>query len=90
MWFNFNKKVRTCFWMMRTPMPLDLILVDEEGKITEMIKGMRPHDRTPICPKKSFYYALEMRRGSAENYGFQVGDRLVVEKTVKGMTNSNF
>lgn len=76
MWFVFPQDNKTCFWMHRTYIPLDLVFVDAEGIIVGVEKHLRPYDRKPRCPKAPFRYALELKAGDLQKFDLRLGDRL--------------
>lgn len=56
------------FWMESTPIPLDLIFVDEEGQVVNVARG-RPYSRELISSTAPALYVVEVRAGFAERYG---------------------
>lgn len=72
------------FWMWRTPIPLDLAVLDQEGRISAIL-GMDPCDApdpegcTPYIPGVPHWAALEVPRGWFARNGVGVGTLVVWE-----------
>lgn len=76
MLFIFATSQMGSFWGKNTLIPLDLIYIDQNRKITQ-ISQIKPHDLNPVPSQDKIRYALELNQGTAEKYGLQVGDQLV-------------
>lgn len=74
------------FWMKNCLMPIDVIFLDSEGKVTA-IHEMEPPDpnisdeEQPVYPSNGLaQYAIELRGGLAAELGLQVGDIIDLRK----------
>lgn len=69
------------FWMRDTNFPLDLVFVDEYGKITEKMAMAVDPDGTKIySPTKEAAHAIELPAGFCERRGIVEGDYVVPTK----------
>ena len=75
MLFVFEETRRVAFWMKNTPMPLDLLFVEEDGTIGAIMQGT-PFSEAPISPPVAARFVLELKSGTSARTGVAVGDRL--------------
>ncbi|MDK1389994.1 DUF192 domain-containing protein [Sinorhizobium sp. 7-81] len=75
MLFVFDDSQPRGFWMENTPMPLDLLFVGEDGKVRAIEEG-QPSSTTPIAPTVAAHFVLELKAGTAQRAGIQLGARL--------------
>lgn len=75
MLFVFEHTRRLSFWMKNTPMPLDLVFIDEDGVIVDVLEG-EPFSIAPIAPESPARFVLELKAGTAEKAGIANGDRV--------------
>ncbi len=75
MLFVFEQSRRLSFWMKNTPMPLDLVFIDEEGTVVDVLPG-EPFSVAPIAPEAPARFVLELKAGTAEKTGIASGDRV--------------
>jgi uncharacterized protein len=74
MWFVFDHMVQEQFWMKDTPLSLDLIFVGSDMKIVSIAKNAKPMSTDTISSDAPYQYVLEVNAGTADKYGFKVGD----------------
>lgn len=67
---------RAVFWMENTLIPLDMLFLDEAGRVTHIHHDARPLDRTPIHGGEAVMYVLEINGGMARRLGIAVGSDL--------------
>jgi len=74
MLFRFETSRVLGFWMENTRVPLDLIFLDEDRRVTGVVPNARPYDRTVVgvgqIPNR---YVLEVRAGFARRHGIVAG-----------------
>ena len=73
MLFIFNDMRRRSFWMKNTLIPLDMLFIDDEGRIVGLIESATPlslDGRSPRAPAK---YVLELAGGQSRRLGIKVG-----------------
>ena len=72
------------FWMKNTIIPLDLVFISSDLKITEWILNMKPgygaleSELEHYVSEKQARYAIELNAGVVEKIGLKVGDKLEV------------
>lgn len=79
MLFDINlvpKDIDVAFWMKDTLIPLDMLFIDNEGKIFFIHKNALPHDTSPIYPPKRPRAVLEINGGQVDKLGISAGDML--------------
>ena len=67
---------RAVFWMENTLIPLDMLFLDETGRVTHIHHQARPLDRTPIDGGDQVMYVLEINGGMARTLGITTGSDL--------------
>lgn len=76
MLFVYERPQRVSFWMRNTPLPLDLIFLDETGTVTRIHRNAVPFDETPIPGGGGVLVVLEINGGLSEVFGFAPGDEM--------------
>jgi uncharacterized protein len=79
--FVFPKAKQQAFWMKNTFIPLDIIYVDEFGRVVS-VKPMQPRDETPVRSDGPAMYAIELNQGAAARAGVRAGDVLSIPPTI--------
>lgn len=74
MLFLFEAPGEAGFWMRNTLIPLDLLFIDEAGRIVRVHPDAVPHDETPIRSRSPVIGALEINAGEAGRNGIVPGD----------------
>lgn len=64
------------FWMENTLIPLDMLFLDETGRVGHIHHEARPLDRTPIPGGSNVLYVLEINGGMARRLGISEGSEL--------------
>ena len=75
-WFG-PPAVQRDFWMKNTLIPLDMLFLDEAGKIVFIERNATPQDLTPRGPDAPVVAVLEINGGIAEKRGIAVGDKVL-------------
>lgn len=73
MLFIYDQPRRPGFWMKNTPMPLDLLFIDDYGVILSIMPG-EPFSTAAIAPDVIVRFVLEVKRGTAQKAGITEGD----------------
>jgi len=73
----FERPNRARMWMFNTPIPLDMLFIDAEGRITQIAAQTTPFSVTPIAAQTPVIGVLEVPGGSAARLGIQPGDRVI-------------
>jgi uncharacterized membrane protein (UPF0127 family) len=63
-------------WMKNTLIPLDMMFIDEEGKIVRIEERTVPHSERAIVSGKPVAAVLEVNAGTASRLMIKPGDRV--------------
>ncbi len=78
MLFVFDSVGRPSFWMYKTLIPLDIVWVSEDFKVSYIKQNAEPCKTKETCyqitPDSNAKYVVEVNSGLAERFGFNVGD----------------
>lgn len=75
MLFFFDQERIVTMWMKNTYLPLDMVFLDSQGRITHIHKGAVPHSLDIISSKVPARFVLEINAGEADQYGLAVGQQ---------------
>lgn len=76
MLFVFETTAPVAFWMKNTLIPLDMLFVDAEGRVSHIHRDAVPLDPTPIPSAGAVRYVLEINAGLTRAMGVTVGSEL--------------
>ncbi|MGB8623307.1 MAG: DUF192 domain-containing protein [Paracoccaceae bacterium] len=76
MLFLYASPRRVSFWMKNTLIPLDMIFMDEAGRVTRIHENARPLDETPIDGGAGVRAVLEINGGLSRRIGITEGSLL--------------
>lgn len=62
------------FWMRNTVLPLDILFVGVDGKVSNIAANARPYDETPLPSVGLVKGVLELNAGRAAELGIVPGD----------------
>jgi uncharacterized membrane protein (UPF0127 family) len=79
MLFLFSETEPRAFWMKNTFIPLDMLFIDEGGRVVGLIERAEPLTTSPRDPGVPSRYVLEVNGGWAERHGVRPGDRVRFE-----------
>jgi uncharacterized protein len=77
MLFDFGRLQRASMWMRNTYVPLDMLFIDPEGRITQIAADIRPLSDAVIASREPVRAVLELRAGVTAKLGIRPGDRVV-------------
>jgi uncharacterized protein len=77
MLFDFGKIQQASMWMRNTYVPLDMLFIDADGRITQIAVDVQPLSDAVIASRKPVRAVLELRAGVTAKLGIEPGDRLV-------------
>jgi uncharacterized membrane protein (UPF0127 family) len=77
MLFMFPENKPVSMWMKNTYVSLDLLFVNAQGKIDYIAARATPESEAIIGPKTPEYAVLELKGGACEQFGIQVGDKVL-------------
>jgi uncharacterized membrane protein (UPF0127 family) len=87
MLFVFGDSRRHPFWMRNVLIALDMIWVDDEGRIVWLVESAPPcvEEPCPIyTPQRPASSVIEVRAGFAKRHGIKAGDIVRFENTDGG------
>ena len=73
MLFVYDRQQPVAFWMKNTILPLDLVFIDQDGKVVGVEHGT-PYSEAPISPGVPARFVLELNAGTAAGIGLDEGD----------------
>lgn len=79
MLFDFGEARMVTMWMENTPLSLDMIFADENGRIVRIAERTEPFSQALVSSGEPVLYVLEINGGRARELGIAEGDRLAVE-----------
>jgi hypothetical protein len=74
MLFKFDQSRQVLMWMKNTPLPLDMVFIDEAGSVVRIARETTPFSETIIPSGGPVRYVLELNGGTANKRGISVGD----------------
>lgn len=78
MLFIFKEESIVGMWMKNTKIPLDMLFVDNEGKIIMIHQMAQPESLDVIYAPTYIKYVIEINGGVAEKLGIEEGDELIM------------
>ena len=88
MLFVFDKPDYYSFWMKNTLIPLDLVYLDESGKVVD-IHPLKPKDETAIEPAAPAKFALELNAGTCKTLSLTLGNTLKLPESLTPKPNAD-
>jgi uncharacterized membrane protein (UPF0127 family) len=76
MLFDFDKPQTVLMWMKNTYIPLDMIFISRDGKVTHIEENTEPLSEAVISSQGPAYAVLEVNAGVARELGLKRGDRV--------------
>jgi uncharacterized protein len=77
MLFDFERLQPVTMWMRNTLIPLDMLFVREDGRISRIVAKTEPLSDRTIGSGEPVRAVLELRGGRAAELGIRPGDRLI-------------
>jgi hypothetical protein len=74
MLFDFEAPREVTMWMRNTLIPLDMLFINEKGRITHIHEGAVPLSETVISSRGPVDFVLELNAGEVKKRGIAVGD----------------
>ncbi len=76
MLFDFGASRPVMMWMENTPLPLDMLFLDENGIVTHIQENAVPYSEAIIDSEQPVKYVIELNGGIVKKLGFAIGDRV--------------
>jgi uncharacterized membrane protein (UPF0127 family) len=77
MLFDFTALVRVRMWMKNTLIPLDMLFLDQQGRVIAIVEQAQPGDLTPVGPDQPVLAVLELPGGQSRLWSLTPGARVV-------------
>ena len=77
MLFVFNPPRKVSMWMRNTPMTLDILFVDRDGKIINIEENTTPFSIKALSSGGTIHWVLEIKGGLSKKSGIKTGDDLL-------------
>jgi uncharacterized membrane protein (UPF0127 family) len=77
MLFLYETPQPIAMWMKNTIIPLDMIFIDDWGRVHRIEANTEPFSLDPIPSDGDVLGILEVNAGVAEKIGLKVGDKIV-------------
>ena len=77
MLFDFGRPQQASMWMRNTYVPLDMLFIDGDGRITQIAADTQPLSDAVIASREPVRAVLELRAGVTAKLGIEPGDRVV-------------
>jgi uncharacterized membrane protein (UPF0127 family) len=77
MLFVFAGNQRPTMWMKNTYISLDLLFINEKGRIENIVAQAKPLSLSIIQPPNPALAVLELKGGASELLGIKIGDSVV-------------
>ncbi|WP_230171375.1 DUF192 domain-containing protein [Rhizobium sp. CECT 9324] len=74
--FDFGESRMVTMWMADTPLSLDMVFINETGRIVRVAERTTPFSEAIIGSGEPVRYVLEVKGGRAAELGIAAGDRL--------------
>lgn len=87
MLFVFGDTAPRTFWMKNTPLPLDILFLDERGTVLNVAASTTPYSEAPIRSAGPARYVLEVNAGFAAKHGIGSGARVELPTDVFSTTD---
>lgn len=76
MLFVWSRSAPLRMWMKNTLISLDMLFLDDQGRIVHLEHRTTPHDLTPRGPDQPVRAVLELPGGTADRLGLSEGDQV--------------
>ena len=76
MLFDFQQTRMVSMWMKNTPLPLDMLFIDESGTVVSVATNTKPQSLDVISSQRPVRFVLEVNAGQVELHGIKPGDKL--------------
>lgn len=72
----FAQPQRASIWMKNTFIPLDLLYIDDQGRIVKIVENAIPRSTGAMRSNGKVKAVLELNAGQVDKWGMAVGDRV--------------
>ncbi|MCE6073437.1 DUF192 domain-containing protein [Agrobacterium vitis] len=75
--FDFGDSRNVVMWMKNTPLPLDMLFIDEKGAVTGIAARTKPYSEDLIPSPGPVRYVIELNGGRAQALGIGPGSMVI-------------
>lgn len=89
MLFVYPQSRTIAMWMKNTFLPLDMVFIRADGRVTQVVANTKPQSLKTIESKEAVHAVLELNGGTAERLGIRAGaliDRALLERVTAAAT----
>lgn len=80
MLFIFDNEEPRTFWMKDTPLSLDIIYLNSNKEVVSLHERALPNQTETVYPSEfPAEYVVELRGGTVQKYGIEVGDKFNID-----------
>lgn len=83
MLFIFGEMRSVMMWMQNTPSPLDMVFLDDKGRVSAIHENAVPFSEDIISSQGPAAYVVELLAGTVKRTGIKRGDK-AIHKTICG------
>lgn len=76
MLFDFKAPTSVTMWMKNTLIPLDMLFLDEHGRVSDIHERAVPLSTDIIAPRGPARYVIELNGGTVARLGIKPGDQV--------------
>ena len=76
MLFDFKRPTNVAMWMKNTVIPLDMLFLDEQGRIIDIHERAVPYSTDIIAGKAPARYVIELNGGTVARLDIKLGDQV--------------
>lgn len=74
--FDMEPSRKTAMWMKNTFIPLDIVFVGEDHRITGIYENARPHSEELMISPAPARAVIELNAGTAKKFGIGIGNKV--------------
>ena len=75
MLFDFKRPTPVTMWMKNTVIPLDMLFLDDRGRVIDIHERAVPYSTDMIAGKVPARYVIELNGGTVARLGIKIGDQ---------------
>ena len=85
--FVFGEMRRVMMWMQNTPSPLDMVFLDDKGRVSAIHENAVPFSENIISSEGPAAYVVELLAGTVKRTGIKPGDK-AIHRVIRGACRS--
>lgn len=82
MLFVYAQNRSVSFWMKNVAFPLDMIFLNQCGRVTQIHENAKPNDTTVISSEQPVRAVLELHAGASKRDVIEIGDNVQLDSNV--------